>query len=120
MPEGSQYIVKAAINPTNILFDGFVPTYYGDVIFWNEASLVTITGNDYIDINMVSLLDGSGLATNDDVGELGMAISNEGLVSGYVMNGASEAMTNIQVMLLNLNNEPLACLLYTSPSPRDA
>mgnify|MGYP006242889523 CR=1 FL=1 len=108
LPEGSQYIVKAAINPTNILFDGFVPTYYGDVIFWNEASLVTITGNDYIDINMVSLLDGSGLATNDDVGELGMAISNEGLVSGYVMNGASEAMTNIQVMLLNLNNEPLA------------
>ncbi|MGB1204798.1 MAG: PKD domain-containing protein [Chitinophagales bacterium] len=109
LSEGSQYVVKSVVNPTNLLFDGFVPTYYGDVIFWNDATLVTITENEYIDINMVSLLDdGEGLATNDDIGNLGMAASNEGLISGYVMNGATEAMSNIQVMLLTLDNEPLA------------
>ena len=109
LPEGSEYIVKAAINPTNILFDGFVPTYYGDVIFWNEATVITMTENEYIDINMVSILDGfEGLATNDDVGELGIAVSNEGTVNGYVMNGVAEGMPNIQVMLLTLDNQPVS------------
>lgn len=36
------YLIKAALDPGSPGYDGLLPTYYGDALFWNEASYVCV------------------------------------------------------------------------------
>ncbi len=52
------YIVKAQVTPNSQLYGKFIPTYYGDAIFWEDAELIQHhEDNPDYDINMVPSYD---------------------------------------------------------------
>jgi hypothetical protein len=41
----AQYIVKAEPSPNSIYYGSFLPTYYGDVLHWEDATVINLTQN---------------------------------------------------------------------------
>jgi hypothetical protein len=60
----AQYIVKAEPSPSSIYYGNYLPTYFGDVLHWEEASIINLSGNiDGITIHLVPVTnapEGSG------------------------------------------------------------
>ncbi len=40
-----QYVVKAEPSPSSIYYGDYLPTYFGDVLHWEEATVINLTGN---------------------------------------------------------------------------
>lgn len=72
----------------------YLPTYYGDVIFWEQASVVTLgTAAPAYDIHLVScngILPGSGLINGS-----------------IVANGLKAGMSGVNILLLDEQDQPL-------------
>lgn len=52
----AQYIVKAEPSPSSMYYGNYLPTYYGDVLHWEEASVINLTGNmDGVHIHLVAV-----------------------------------------------------------------
>jgi hypothetical protein len=50
------YIVKAEPSPSSIYYGNYLPTYYGDVLHWEEATVIDLTGNmDGANIHLVAV-----------------------------------------------------------------
>jgi PKD repeat protein len=94
------YFVKVEPSPSSIYYGAYLPTYYGDVIHWEDATMIGLTQNLYNeDINLVAV---------------SVAGSGPGGISGTVVYaGASREDTpahNIQIMLANAQGEYVGIL----------
>jgi len=98
VPQG-KYLVKAALSPNAPDYRNYLPTYYGNSLFWSYGIQVLLNQNrQQIDICLI--------AGNNNGGP--------GFVGGYVQQGANktgnfagDALVGVQVMLLDLNDNPL-------------
>jgi PKD repeat protein len=96
VPQG-RYLVKAALTPNSPVYANYVPTYYGNSLFWNYATQVLLTQNaQQIDIWLI--------AGNNQGGP--------GFVGGYVSQGANkmspgDMLKDVQVMLLDIFDNPV-------------
>jgi hypothetical protein len=97
LPVG-QYLVKAALNLGAADYSTFVPTYYGNSLFWSFATEILLTQNlQQIDIWLI--------AGNNPGGP--------GFVGGFTNQGANkmpgpgDPVPNIQVMLLDMFDNPV-------------
>jgi hypothetical protein len=96
VPQG-RYLVKAALTPNSPVYANYVPTYYGNSLFWNYATQVLLTQNaQQIDIWLI--------AGNNQGGP--------GFVGGYVSQGANkmspgDMLKDVQVMLLDMFDNPV-------------
>ncbi len=91
-PLGSfRYYVKAVPSTGSAYYDDYVPTYYGNSIHWENASLIHLQQNMYnADISLVPFVSnppGNG--------------SISGRISAGQDTGRSGSMTGIPVLLLN-------------------
>jgi len=95
VPSGS-YTTKAALNPSSAVYWNFVPTYYGDDMFWSNANYVALFSDRYnVDINMI--------AGNNPGGP--------GFIGGSVLTGANKTgdpLHHIEIILLDMSNNPIA------------
>ncbi len=98
VPAG-QYLVKAALTQNSAYYWNFLPTYYGNSLFWNYAAQVNVSANtNGIDIWLIAGANQGG----------------PGFIGGDVTQGANKTegpgdpLANIQVMLLDMNNYPVA------------
>jgi len=98
VPAG-QYLVKAALTPNSAYYWNFLPTYYGNSLFWNYAQQVNVSGNtNGIDIWLIAGANQGG----------------PGFIGGDVTQGANkmegpgDPLSDVQVMLLDMNNYPIA------------
>ena len=94
VPDGDYYIF-ASLTPQSVQFYDYFPTYYGDVIFWFDADLISLgnAANPY-DINMVPISSYT---------------SGPGLISGNVLleDGKKGPGENIVIMLMDENSNAL-------------
>jgi hypothetical protein len=52
----AQYIVKAEPSPSSIYYGNYLPTYYGDVLHWEEATVINLSGNmDGVHIHLIAV-----------------------------------------------------------------
>ncbi len=98
VPAG-QYLVKAALTQNSAYYWNFLPTYYGNSLFWNYAAQVNVNANlNGIDIWLIAGANQGG----------------PGFIGGDVTQGANKTegpgdpLANVQVMLLDMNNYPIA------------
>jgi hypothetical protein len=79
----AQYITKAEPAPGSDYYDDYLPTYYGDVIHWEEATVINLLqGTDDADIHLVAVT---------------AAPSGPGSISGSIENG--EKTEDVPVIL---------------------
>jgi len=90
---GGQYIVLAFPDFNTILNDHYLPTFYGNTIFWQNANVVNLYQNtENININLVYF-------NWNDYGS--------GSISGNVLylEGEADDFNNLTIVLLNMQNE---------------
>ncbi len=97
-PAGN-YFLKAALSPTSAVYDHFLPTYFEHELFWYNADVISLTSNLNRNIHMIE----------------GNNPGGPGFIGGLVTEGANKTegpgdpVADVQVMLLNMNDEPLQC-----------
>ncbi len=91
----AEYYVKAEPSPTSAYFNTYMPTYYGDVAFWDDATLINLDYNLYTaDINLVPL-NQSAAGSGSIAGNIGYGSNNK----------ANTPAVGIQIMLANEEGE---------------
>jgi hypothetical protein len=93
------YIIKAEPNPNSSYYGDYLPTYFGDVLYWEDATVVHLTGStDDAHIHLV------GTTTMPSGG---------GRISGTITTGTDQAsMENIPV-ILQLHGSGDAVMAYS-------
>lgn len=98
------YLIKAALAPGSNGYEEHLPTYYGNVLWWHEASTATLPFNGWGTFNF-TLTPGSNPG-------------GPGFISGYVADGANllpgeievrddEPMEGVSIILLNEQENPV-------------
>ena len=95
------YIVKADLHPTSVLFNQFMTTYYSNKPTWTEADTIFHTSNNFeYDINLLPVTT---------------SMSGPGIISGLIQYGSdagyqkSQPAINVEILLFDENNQPLIC-----------
>jgi PKD repeat protein len=100
VPEG-KYITKARLQGGSSAYGSFVPTYYGNVINWQQASLINLDNNNF-ELN-VTLIPSMGI--NSGNGKILGQISYDTLRSGSTYTPAGD----IEIVLLDDRGKYLTC-----------
>ena len=99
------YLVKAAIEVGSDQYDNYLPTYHVDVLYWDDATTITVPGNvgALYNIDMVS---GTNPGGPGFIG--GLIIDGANLTSGQVeIRGDGDPLENVSILLLTENDVPL-------------
>ena len=109
VPDGD-YLVKAALLQGSQGYTEYLPTYYGDVLFWNDATYVSIPQSslNFLPIEMVQGINPGG----------------PGFIGGLVSEGANlqasgsvetrdegDPISNVSILLLTENDEPVTHIM---------
>ncbi|MCD4695673.1 MAG: PKD domain-containing protein [Bacteroidales bacterium] len=100
--EEGYYILKSELSPNSPLYNEYIPTYYGDVPNWVNASVIHLQANTWnADVNMIPLSSAS---------------SGSGIISGHVSKeiGYKDEfgpVANVEIILLDQNDIVLEYLL---------
>ncbi|MEZ4960742.1 MAG: T9SS type A sorting domain-containing protein [Saprospiraceae bacterium] len=99
VPAG-QYLVKINVDPNSPLFDDYVPTYYGNVELWNEATNINVPCNCNYPLYNVTMIEDENL-TGGGEGEIaGTVTDGEGFTHGSGDNrGAGGPLPNVSILL---------------------
>lgn len=98
IPAG-QYLVKAALTPNSVYYSNYLPTYYGNSLFWDYATEVTVGGFVYPNVT-INLIGGNNPG-------------GPGFIGGDVTQGANKTngpgdpIESVLVMLLDMNDDPI-------------
>ncbi len=95
------YLIKGSADMGSAFYSNNIPTYYGDVLFWYDATEFELCASNLsgIDINLVQGINPGG------PGFIGGLISQGANRSSSVMTGSMEGVT---VILFNMSNQPVA------------
>jgi len=104
VPAGN-YLVKVALDENSDDYEDYLPTYYGDVLFWDEAHFVGVPYDFFTaDIHMVAGENSGG----------------PGFIGGLVIEGANftgfadtrdedgDPIANVEIILLDESGNPVA------------
>ena len=95
------YIVKADLHPTSVLFNQFMTTYYSNKPVWTEADTIFHTTNNFeYDIDLLPIA---------------ATLTGPGMIAGTIHYSSeagsqkSEPAVNIEILLFDEFNQPLIC-----------
>jgi len=95
------YLVKASPDSNSVYYSNNLPTYYGDVLYWQQATEVDACSVDQLNID-INLLPGKNPGGPGFVGGLiSLGANRMSSTSTFALNGCT-------VFLYNMNNEPVA------------
>lgn len=96
-----QYLIKAALTPNSVYYSNYLPTYYGNSLFWDYGQYVQVGPNLTYPYAPITLIAGNNPG-------------GPGFVGGDVTQGANKTsgpgdpIESVLVMLLDLNDDPVA------------
>lgn len=94
------YLIKAALLPGSSQYWNYLPTYWGDVLFWSSATYVNVPQNAILTPTPINLI-------------AGVNPGGPGFVGGLISQGANKTaapgdpIEHVEVMLLNMNDSPV-------------
>lgn len=99
------YLVKAAIEVGSDQYDNYLPTYHVDVLYWNEATTITVPGNVGVLYN-IDMVSGTNPGGPGFIG--GLIIDGANLTGGQVeIRGDGDPLENVSILLLTDNDLPI-------------
>jgi hypothetical protein len=114
VPQGIYY-VKVALESNDADYANYLPTYYGDVLNWSNATALTLNTHQYnIDINLVAGVNPGGAGFVGGWVSQGAGLTTS---SNNVSRGVGDPLPNIQINLLTVNDVPVASA-YTDVNGR--
>ena len=114
LPQGTYY-VKAALDSADADYANYLPTYYGNVLNWSNATPVTINTNQYnVDINLIAGVNPGGPGFIGGWVSQGAGLTNGG---NNESRATGDPLPNIQINLVTINDVPVAST-YTDANGR--
>lgn len=99
----AQYIIKSEPSPSSVFYGDFLPTYFGDVLHWEDATAINLSaGTDDADIHLVPVILGP---------------TGPGSVSGRIDTGSDNiSAANIPIILHDpvTSVSPVVMMTYSS------
>lgn len=97
VPPGA-YLIKAYIDPDDPIAPDYLPTYYGDVVEWAEATIVNIPSNG---LNYIITMDDGEMLTGTG-GIFGLVSEGDGLVAnGSGGRNPGDPVSDVSVLLFD-------------------
>lgn len=100
-----EYLIKAALEPGSQDYEEHLPTYYGHVLWWDEASTVTLPFNGWGSFNF-TLIPGDNPGGPGFIG--GYIADGANLQSGEIEVRGSEPMEGVSIILLDEEEKPVS------------
>ncbi|MCD4746060.1 MAG: T9SS type A sorting domain-containing protein [Bacteroidales bacterium] len=95
------YLVKADLDPNSSIFNEYMPTYYGNVLKWEEADTIELCYTNFeLDIKLIPVLY-SGYGIGKLNGNISYAYSQP--------NPRNVPAPNIPILLFDNDGNPLLC-----------
>lgn len=101
--DNGDYLVKLTVDPNSPFFDDYLPTYYGDVLQWQDADIINIPYMGFQSFD-ITFIDGGVPPGNGNIG--GTVDDGEGLV-GQNNDDRSGGLAGISILLFDENEEPI-------------
>jgi hypothetical protein len=101
VPNGT-YIVKISLDANSAYFDDYLPTYYGNVVEWNEATLITIPSNQTF--YQITLVEDQNLTGPGGIN--GLVDDGEGFTS-HGSGDRSGPLEGISILLFDAQEAPV-------------
>lgn len=101
VPAGD-YIVLASLSPESPGYDENLPTYYGDVLWWDEATVISVP---YAGFNYFSIVFVEGENPGGE-GFIGGSVIDLGFTSGNTEE-RDDPLAFASILLLDENDQPL-------------
>ena len=96
------YIILASLSPNSGYYNNYLPTYYGDVINWADATIISVAPGGYSLYNDIHLVSTNG------------PVFGPGSISGYVIQGGNKVpgpgdpISDVEILLLDNSDNALA------------
>ncbi|MCR9102265.1 MAG: T9SS type A sorting domain-containing protein [bacterium] len=100
-----EYLVKAALAPGTNGYEAHLPTYYGNVLWWDEAGSITLPFNGWGTFNF-TLIPGDNPGGPGFIG--GYVADGANLQSGEIEVRGSEPMEGVSIILLDEEETPVS------------
>lgn len=115
VPAGTYYL-KGVLNPSDINYANYLPTYYGDELLWANATPITITNSSITNLN-INMIGGVNPGGPGFVG--GWVSQGAGLAIGgnHEERGIGDPLPNVQINIVNANGQAVA-YTYTDANGR--
>ncbi|MEK7253693.1 MAG: carboxypeptidase regulatory-like domain-containing protein [Bacteroidota bacterium] len=102
------YVVKISLDPASPYFDEYLPTYYGNVLLWQNALEITVPhGGGYFN---VVLVDGNPFGSGNGDGVIsGTVTDGDGFTAnGSGNRGGGDPLPNVSILLFDEQEQPLS------------
>lgn len=104
VPAGD-YLVKAALAPDSPGYDNNLPTYYGNVLWWDEATTITIPTVWYGGFE-INLIEGNNPGGPGFIG--GLVSEGANFQSGELEGRSGDPIEGVSIILLDEMEQPVA------------
>ena len=105
LPSG-KYLVKARLQSSSVIYGQYMPTYYGDVSDWQDATEIVLTDADTNNWNcQIALRPSAGITSGD--GQIAGQITYD----TSLVERAPIPASDIEILLLSGQGESLTCNL---------
>ncbi|MCB0841641.1 MAG: PKD domain-containing protein [Bacteroidetes bacterium] len=92
------YLIKAALTPASPVYANYMPTYLGDVLFWNNATSTIVTNSNIFN-PPIFLVMGNNPGGPGFIG---------GLISQGANKGPGDPLSDVEVMIMDMDGNPIA------------
>lgn len=107
------YIVKISLSPNSPYFDDYLPTYFGNVLHWNNAKKINIPNTVAILYNVV-LVKANAVVGPGSIG--GLVTEGDGFTGsgGSGDQRGGDPLENVSILLFDVQEQPVAHTLTDS------
>ena len=104
-PSSGSYLIKAALSPGSDGYDNHLPTYFGNVLWWDEANSINLPNNGWW-WHDLTLIEGDNPGGPGFIG--GYVADGANLLAGEIEVREDDPMAGVSIILLNEAEEPVA------------
>ena len=103
--DAGDYLVKVALSPDSPEYDDHLPTYYGNVLWWDDATTITIPNNGWWGYHVI-LVEGDNPGGPGFIG--GLVSEGANFHSGDIEErGEGDPIEGVSIILLDENEAPV-------------
>ncbi len=103
--EEGNYLIKAALGPNSLDYEDFMPTYFDEVLWWNEATTLSVAANTTNSV-LIQMVEGDNPGGPGFIG--GLVSEGANLTGGADHRGDGDPLENVTMLLLDVNDNPVS------------
>ncbi len=102
--EAGEYLIKVALSLNSMGYENNLPTYFGNELWWNEATTLNVVANSSYSIE-IEMVEGNNPGGPGFIG--GLVSEGANLTGGDDSRGDGDPLENVSMILLDENDNPI-------------